>query len=215
MRETFGSPRRVLGILLATTAGSVFQCGSMETRSWDLRWPCSPPIPAYRGQGVYERLAWSALQDAKQNGIGVSFGFPNELSYPGSLKHGWMDLGRVKDLVWVVNAKDFLRRMQRNRVTKVFVSVLLPFAAPRLDGTEGSGHPRPGSDPRVHGGCKDSLGHAETPVRPRHRTNQGLLGMAVSSNLGRLSGIERGKRGADTRLRRVSNRPRERARVYL
>jgi ribosomal protein S18 acetylase RimI-like enzyme len=54
--------------------------------------------PDYRRQGVFERLAAAALEDAKKNGIGVTFGFPNEFSYPGSVKHGWVDYGRVKDL---------------------------------------------------------------------------------------------------------------------
>jgi GNAT superfamily N-acetyltransferase len=96
--------------------------------------------PDYRRQGVYDRLSWSALEDAKKNGIGVSFGFPNEFSYQGSVKHHWVDSGRVKDLVWVLSAKDFLRRMQRNSVTKLFVSMLHSFVAPRLDSTRRSGH---------------------------------------------------------------------------
>jgi GNAT superfamily N-acetyltransferase len=96
--------------------------------------------PDYRRQGVFETLSVSALEDAKKNGIGVAFGFPNAFSYPGSVKHGWVDFGIVKDLVWVLDSKDFLKRIQRNSVTKLFASVLLSFAAPRLNSTSSSGH---------------------------------------------------------------------------
>lgn len=90
--------------------------------------------PGYRRQGVFERIAVASREDAKRNGIGMSFGFPNELSYPGSVKHRWLDFGRVRDLVWVLNVQEFVRRMRRNPVMKPVVSMLLSTVTPRLDG---------------------------------------------------------------------------------
>ena len=95
--------------------------------------------PDYRRQGVYDSLARSALEDAKKNEIGVSFSFPSELSYRGVVKHGWMDLGKMRDLAWVLDPEDFARRMRRTPVTKLFASVLLSAAAPELNGMRTGG----------------------------------------------------------------------------
>jgi len=118
--------------------------------------------PDYRGQGVFDRLSGLALEDAKKNGIRVTFGFPNNFSYPGSVKHHWVDFGRVKDLTCVLNRKDFLARVEANSVAKGFVSILLAFAA-ASDGARNQSIPsRRRSDHGIHGRCGTGVGLVET-----------------------------------------------------
>jgi hypothetical protein len=121
--------------------------------------------PDYRRQGVFERIASASREDTKRNGIGMSFGFPNDLSYSGSVKHRWLDLGRVRDLVWVLNAKEFVRPMRRNPVMKRFVSMLLSIVAPRLDGRGRDGH---GHDLKVIPGFTEDVGTVWDSLKHRY-----------------------------------------------
>lgn len=118
--------------------------------------------PDYRRQGVFRRLSRSALQDAAKNGIGVTFGFPNAQSFPGSLKNGSVDFGRVRDLICMLNPPDFLGRVRGGAVARGLVSILLSFAGPRWEVMDDGGDPAydmiPGF-PEDVGTVWDSLKH--------------------------------------------------------
>lgn len=121
--------------------------------------------PEYRRQGVFERIAVASREDSKRNDIRMTFGFPNELSYPGALKHGWLDFGRLRDLVWVLDTREFVRRMRRHRLLKPALSMLLSIVTPRLNGRGRDGRSH---DLKIVPGFMDDAGTVWDSVKHRY-----------------------------------------------
>jgi GNAT superfamily N-acetyltransferase len=51
---------------------------------------------AYRGQGIFKRLALMTLEIGKERQLSLFYGFPNKNSYNGYVnRFGWTDVGRI------------------------------------------------------------------------------------------------------------------------
>jgi GNAT superfamily N-acetyltransferase len=59
--------------------------------------------PQFRRLGIAAELMASSIRDAKNNGIRLTFGFPNRLSYPLAIKEGACDAGPARELHLVLD----------------------------------------------------------------------------------------------------------------
>lgn len=64
--------------------------------------------PDYRGQGIFMKILFFAVQDLKDKGYSLIYGYANGQSYPGFIKFGYRDLGRINLGYRVLNASRFL-----------------------------------------------------------------------------------------------------------
>ena len=75
--------------------------------------------PDYRRQGMFEVLARHTYESAGRRGLHITFGVPNELSYPGFVrKLEWFDIARI---AWMRRVLDF-RRLAASRIRNRFVA---------------------------------------------------------------------------------------------
>lgn len=51
--------------------------------------------PDYRGQGIFLAIGKTMVQQAAEEGVPFTFGFPNEPAYHGHLKYGWFDVSMI------------------------------------------------------------------------------------------------------------------------
>lgn len=51
--------------------------------------------PAYQGRGIFKKLTMQAVEECKQEGVGLVFNSPNPISLQGYLKMGWHITGRM------------------------------------------------------------------------------------------------------------------------
>ena len=56
-------------------------------------------VPAYQGRGIFTRLTLGALDELRDDGVGIVFNTPNTNSLPGYLKMGWHEVGRLPVVV--------------------------------------------------------------------------------------------------------------------
>ncbi len=96
--------------------------------------------PNNRREGISERLGLLALEDAKKNGIALTFGFPNRYSYPLAIKRGWADFGRVNDLLCVLKRAEFVKFRHRTPMMRLLISTIIYLTGIRLDGRTTRGH---------------------------------------------------------------------------
>ncbi|MDA4113127.1 MAG: GNAT family N-acetyltransferase [Thaumarchaeota archaeon] len=66
----------------------------------------------FRKHGIATQLLGSSLRDAKKNGICLTFGFPNRLSYPLAIKQGGHDMGEAGELHLVLDREPYLNSRQ-------------------------------------------------------------------------------------------------------
>ncbi|MEO5561785.1 MAG: GNAT family N-acetyltransferase [Chitinophagaceae bacterium] len=67
--------------------------------------------PDYRGSGLFSYLSSAILDLAKQEGIDIVFGFPNQNAYPLLLHNGWNEMERLhrfeipvkRSVKWLIN----------------------------------------------------------------------------------------------------------------
>ncbi len=90
-------------ILLAKENGKII--GLRAFMHW--RWVSSTEIipavravdtatdPAYQGKGIFKKLTLQAVEECKQEGVGLVFNSPNPMSMQGYLKMGWYGIGRM------------------------------------------------------------------------------------------------------------------------
>jgi hypothetical protein len=65
---------------------------------------------AYRGQGIFKRLALMTLTVGQERQLSLFYGFPNKNSYNGYVKRfGWTDVGRIPRWVKVLDLGSALR----------------------------------------------------------------------------------------------------------
>jgi hypothetical protein len=72
----------------------------------------------FRKQGVATQLLGSSLRDAKKNGISLTFGFPNRLSYPLAIKQGGHDMGEAGELHLVLDREPYVNSRQSGPIRK-------------------------------------------------------------------------------------------------
>lgn len=65
--------------------------------------------PDYRGRGIFMKILAYAAQELQAEGYAAIFGFANGNSYPGFLKFGFADLGRIPVYYKILNWSQFLR----------------------------------------------------------------------------------------------------------
>ena len=51
--------------------------------------------PDFRGQGIFMKILKFAAEDLQKSGQALIYGYANGNSYPGFLKFGFSDLGRI------------------------------------------------------------------------------------------------------------------------
>ena len=56
----------------------------------------------YQGKGVFSRLIKKAELDFQNDRVDFMFGFPNEKSYPGFIKLGWIHVGDLMSMILVI-----------------------------------------------------------------------------------------------------------------
>ncbi|GAB6173140.1 hypothetical protein JCM15765_26180 [Paradesulfitobacterium aromaticivorans] len=67
-------------------------------------------LAEYRGRGIFQKLLAFAAADLRQNGYALIYGYANDQSYPGFLKFGFADLGRIHLYYDILNWSRFLER---------------------------------------------------------------------------------------------------------
>jgi GNAT superfamily N-acetyltransferase len=55
--------------------------------------------PDWRGQGIFSRLTRTMIDQMRDEGVSLVFNTPNDMSRPGYLKMGWINIGRTS--FWV------------------------------------------------------------------------------------------------------------------
>ena len=70
----------------------------------------SAVLPEYRGKGVFSRIIGLAEKQCERDGIGFLFGFPNDKSYPGFMKLGWVHVGDFYRAVLPLDTCKFFKR---------------------------------------------------------------------------------------------------------
>ena len=68
--------------------------------------------PQFRKQGIATQLLASSFEDARRNGLSLTFGFPNRLSYRLAIRRGGCDLGEAGELHLVLDSERYLRSRQ-------------------------------------------------------------------------------------------------------
>jgi GNAT superfamily N-acetyltransferase len=66
--------------------------------------------PDYRGKGIFLKILAFAVQDLKEKGYSSIYGYANGQSYPGFIKFGYHDCGRINMGYRVLNASRLLGR---------------------------------------------------------------------------------------------------------
>lgn len=75
----------------------------------------SAVLPEFRGKGVFSRIIRAAEEQCEVYGIDFLFGFPNEKSYPGFMKLGWVHVGDFYRAVLPLDTcKFFERKFKKN-----------------------------------------------------------------------------------------------------
>ncbi len=65
-------------------------------------------LASHRGQGIFQKILKYAAEDLKAEGYAAIYGYANGNSYPGFLKFGFSDLGRVNIHYRILNWRGFL-----------------------------------------------------------------------------------------------------------
>ncbi|MBW3466408.1 GNAT family N-acetyltransferase [Arthrospiribacter ruber] len=78
--------------------------------------PCDTAThPDYRGKGFFKKLTLLALEEAKKQNVDVILNFPNNNSYPGYLKLGWIDFPKLNRYVFPVNYFNIIKSFLLSR----------------------------------------------------------------------------------------------------
>jgi len=116
--------------------------------------------PRFRRQGIAAALMESSIRDAKSNGIKITLGFPNKLSYPLAIKEGAIDSGPSGYMRLVLDPSGYSQSLQSGPVWKVLRRTqLTALSALRR---------KPGPVPsrfRVMRGFSDGVGSVEGKVQ--------------------------------------------------
>jgi len=64
--------------------------------------------PSFRRKGIFLEIGKKLSRDAKDRGIVISYGVPNEPSYRGHVKYGWFLVSEIPVLVKIMRRKSFL-----------------------------------------------------------------------------------------------------------
>jgi GNAT superfamily N-acetyltransferase len=97
--------------------------------------------PEFRRLGIATELMASSIRDAKRNGIKLTFGFPNRLSYPLAMKKGACDAGPAKELHLVLDSAAYVSSLSGGPIRRTLRRAKLA-----LPGVGSRNHPLKWSD---------------------------------------------------------------------
>jgi GNAT superfamily N-acetyltransferase len=63
---------------------------------------------AFRRKGMFIEIGKRLMQDARDEGIAISYGVPSEPAYRGHVKYGWFYVSEIPVLVKIISRKGFL-----------------------------------------------------------------------------------------------------------
>ena len=72
--------------------------------------------PEYQAQGVFSALERRALDEAKNEGVYITFGYPNAAAYRGHIKSGWFDIAPTRIMFKPLSWQNALKAEIKNRV---------------------------------------------------------------------------------------------------
>lgn len=85
--------------------------------------------PDYRRQGIFLKLSQKALSELGENGVHISYGFPNAEAYGGHLQSGWFDVCPMQTMIKPMRTKRMLEKYIANRfllkLSDVIVAMIL------------------------------------------------------------------------------------------
>lgn len=83
----------------------------------------------YQRQGIFVTLGKKLLTKAGEEGIQISYGFPNEAAHPGHLKYGCFDVGLIPKMVKILNLDHILKKHTKSeflfKAGRIFVNLVL------------------------------------------------------------------------------------------
>lgn len=89
--------------------------------------------PGYRKQGIFITLARAAYEDAQSGGIELIYGFPNDNSWHGFMKHlDFFVLENLNAMTRPLNIAEVLRLKIKNRIISNAIGTLVQFIFKRL-----------------------------------------------------------------------------------
>ena len=118
--------------------------------------------PRFRKQGIATQLLGSSLRDAKRNGISLTFGFPNRLSYPLTIRQGARDLGEAGEMHLVLDRESYLKSRQSNLVQRTLRRTELALSGANL---RRHSNERSSSRPELVRGFAEDAGSIWTSIR--------------------------------------------------
>jgi GNAT superfamily N-acetyltransferase len=83
--------------------------------------------PDYRRKGIFTTLARRALSDAGSKGLEITYGFPNQIAFPGHLKSGFINVGAVSAMIKPLNLPNILSQYTTNRCLQKIGAVSMNF----------------------------------------------------------------------------------------
>ena len=82
--------------------------------------------PDYRRQGMFLTLAKTVLKKAAEEGIPISYAFPNKPAYLGHLRYGWFDVREITTLMKCLNVCSLIRPTVFTRDVLIWGANCLP-----------------------------------------------------------------------------------------
>jgi hypothetical protein len=84
--------------------------------------------PDYRRQGIFLSLEKKALENLAKEAINITFGFPNDASYPGHIESGWLDIADTRKVWKPLGWENILKTRINNKcllnLCTIFTSML-------------------------------------------------------------------------------------------
>lgn len=77
--------------------------------------------PDFRGQGIFLAIGKALMKRAGENGILLTYGFPNRPAYFGHLKYGWFDAARIPVLINCFNTYNVVVEKLYSRHKKLMI----------------------------------------------------------------------------------------------
>jgi len=84
--------------------------------------------PEFRRQGMLETMEKFMRKKSAEEGIPISYGFPNEPLYYGLIKSGWFDVCMVPELIFCIDTYNVIKRRYRRLGKFQVVSYFSKFA---------------------------------------------------------------------------------------
>lgn len=88
--------------------------------------------PAFRGKRLFQRMLMQGTALARTRGVDFFMGFPVPMSYPGFLKDGWRDMGKLRWWTRPLHPLALLRQRRQGGATATATTLGEPLQPDRL-----------------------------------------------------------------------------------